>query len=302
MMKPYPFKNIGIETTSICNSACEVCPREAYYKGPVATMAMDMFEKIVVEINDNEYEEELRFAGIGDPSCDKRLIERLRFCRQRTPGLKLAVLSNMAVWKDSYSDLIVAERLLDDLRCSVFAVSENKSEQAYGKPDQAGKARRAIEHFHAKNEEAGRPVDLSIYTLLAPDNEAEVRRIKEVYWDMADAFEIWRPHGWANLMPHLRPHQEKRRACSRVENFEVTIRANGEVTACSMDINHNLVYGDMNHQTLYEILNGEAYRRFHDLNRGGKIETLDTCRGCSFLNAEETDALVERKSKLRDAG
>ena len=299
-MMAFRFKNIGIETTSICNSDCVVCPRGAYYEMPVTTMPMDLFEKIVIDLHDNRIEKTLRFSGMGDPSCDRLLIERLRFCRRRTPDLRLVVLSNMAAWKASFSDAIVEERLLDTLRASMFAASEKASEIAYGDRSQAATARAALEHFIAKNRSAGQPVRTHVYTLIHPGAEGEAERVKEAYWDLVDEFEIWRAHNWSNRFD-FRPLQARRRECYRVEDFEASIRVNGDVVACSMDINHTLVYGNLRFQTMLEVYEGPAYRRLREMNRSGLIETNDTCRGCAFLNDDESDVLVESKPQLQAA-
>ena len=42
----YKFSIIGIETTSLCNSKCRVCPREEHYSRPVIDMDLDLFKKI----------------------------------------------------------------------------------------------------------------------------------------------------------------------------------------------------------------------------------------------------------------
>ena len=64
--------------------------------------------------------------------------------------------------------------------------------------------------------------------------------------------------------------------------------------ACSMDINHNLVYGNLHSQTIEEIYESDSYKYFRDLNRDGLIENLEMCRDCSFLNKNE-NALIEKK-------
>jgi radical SAM protein with 4Fe4S-binding SPASM domain len=296
----YKFGNIGMEITSLCNSECRVCPRKEQYSQPVLNMDLDLFKKIMIDIHDNKIEEQVRFSGMGDASCDKYLIERLRFCKKRTPNLDLVVLSNMSGWKKTMSDCVINEGLLRKIRFSIFAVTEEFSEEEYGNKSQAGVARKAIEYFIEKNDMAGKPVDTLMYTLSTDKNKDELDRIKEVYWDAVDEFEVWSPHSWSNRMKELRPVQKSRRICPMVESFSASIRVNGDVCPCSLDINHDIVYGNLKDQTIMEVFNSDNYKKLRDMNRAGKIEENSLCHDCTYLNADQGDVLVELKDGSED--
>ncbi len=290
----YKFRRIGIEVTSICNNSCIVCPRATMYEKTPSTMPIELFHKIIIDISENMIEKTVVLGGMGDPSCDNLLIDRLRFAKERTPELDIIISSNMEVWSKKYSDIIVEENLLSKLRFSVFAVTEDASFKIYRNKTYAANARRNIEYFLKKNEENGRPVRTSIYTLMLEENKIEIDIIKEIYWDKVEEFEVWKPHSWSNRYPHLRERLRERQKCNRVEEFEASIRVNGDMCACSMDINHNLVYGNLHNQTIEEIYESDSYKYFRDLNRDGLIENLEMCRDCSFLNKNE-NALIEKK-------
>lgn len=291
----YKFKRIGIEVTTHCNNSCIFCPRKSKYDKKATTMPMDLFEKIIIDIHDNEIEKSTVFGGMGDPSCDDLLIERLRYAKKRTPNLDIIVSSNMGVWRNDITDIIVEEELLRMLRCSIFAITEEASNVVYGDKYQGTCMKRNFEYFIETNERAGHPVRTGIYALSLEENEDEIELIKEAFWDKVDEFEIWRPHNWSNIYQNLREVQKTRRQCNRIENFEASIRVNGDVCGCSMDINHRIVYGNLRNRTIEEIYNSDTYKHYRDLNRANLIETLDTCSGCSFLNEDDSDCLVERK-------
>ena len=299
----FKFKNIGIEVTSICNAKCVICPRETHYKIKPSTMPLKLYKKIVNDLHGNKIEKTVRLSVIGDPSCDKFLIERLRYNKKHASGLDVVVLSNMGAWRNDYTDRIVEEVLLSKMRFSVFAVSEQASLKIYGNKSQAGKARKNIEYFINKNNKKGRPIPTLMYTLLLEDNKNEMDELKKIYYDSMDEFEVWQPHSWSNIFPKLREIKEKRRKCYRIEDFEPSIKFNGDICACSMDINHTIKYGNLSDSTIEEIYNSDSYKYYRDLNREGLIETLDTCRNCSFLNEDEndlSDILLEMKAPHKD--
>ncbi len=257
---PYKFDQISVEQTSLCNSKCSMCPREHHYDMPVLTMSMDLFEKVVIDLHDNQLVEGINFGGMGDSSCDKYLVERLRFCKERTPNLKIHVLSNMYSWKKRFTDSIIEDRLTEEIRFSIFSIGEKVSTAVYGRRSQGKKAKENIIYFTEKNKKHGSPIKTSLYTLIVPENEEEVPLIKSTYWDMVDEFEVWRPHNWGNVY-NYRSVQQERRMCYRIEDFEVGIKSNGDVCACTMDINHNLKYGNLQSSTLEEIYNSGEYKK-----------------------------------------
>ncbi|MBL42030.1 MAG: hypothetical protein CMM49_05145 [Rhodospirillaceae bacterium] len=298
MKKEYPFKQISVEQTNICNSKCSMCPREEFYEKPLLSMDMFLFQKIVQDLHDNKLCKSINFGGMGDSSCDKFLIERLKYCKEHTPNLKINLLSNMFSWKERFSNEIIENNLVEDIRFSIFAIGESTSLKIYKNKFQGQKAKKNIMYFLDKNRKHGNPIKTSLYTLLMEENKFEMDLIKDTYWDLVDEFEIWKPHNWGNIY-NYREVQKNKRKCFRIENFEVGIKSNGDVSACTMDINHHIKYGNLKEQTLEEIYNSEQYKKIRDLNRSGEIETIDTCNNCSFLNSSESEQLIEYKETDR---
>ena len=292
------FKYIGIETTTVCNSECSCCPRSSQYEHRFTTMPMQLFKKIIIDIRDNhEITSLLRFGGMGDASCDKLLLERLRFLKEEAPNLKFGLSSNMSGWKKRYTDIIISEQLTTHMRFSILAYSEEGSQKIYGKRDQAAQARESIDYFIDANNKAGHPLWIEVYTLLFAEFEKEVDLIREKYWDVADEFEVWRPHSWANRFPTLRANQPERRPCASVSRMDQPlIGIHGDVVPCSMDINYVLSLGNLNEQSLESIIHGEKCNELQNINKAGKIEELNTCKGCVYLNASSSDVLIESKS------
>ncbi|WP_130470903.1 radical SAM/SPASM domain-containing protein [Candidatus Magnetaquicoccus inordinatus] len=290
------FRWIAIETTTHCNSHCTVCPHGTLFQHPLTTMSEALFSKILREIaEEHTVDEHIRFGGMGDPSCDNQLLERLRFMQKETAHLSPHVASNMASWKKRYTEAVIQEQLLPAMRFSLLGLSPERSMRAYQRAEQGEQARRAIDYFLEYNSRSSQPVRTELYTLLMPDDQGEVAHIKEVFWDRVDAFEVWRPHSWSNLFPQLRPTQNERRQCSKLLQPEPVICVNGDVCPCSMDVNRQLAFGNVGEQSLQEIYQGAAWQRLVALNAQGLIETLPTCHGCTFLNADGSGVLIEHK-------
>lgn len=294
----HTFKYIGIETTTICNAKCIVCPREDHYSYRFGYMDQKLFEKIILDIRDNhELESLIRFGGMGDSSCDRFLLDRLRFVKKEAPQIKVGLSSNMELWKPEFTNAIVEEELISHMRFSILAFTDEFSEKIYKKSTVAQKARSNIDAFIARNDAAGHPIWIEVYTLMMDGMDQDVARIRERYWEAADEFEVWRPHTWSNLFPDLRANQDQRCPCKSVTHMnQVLIGVYGDVIPCSMDINYTLSLGSLRDQTLQEILDGDKCRDLQALNSAGQIETKDTCRGCVYLNADSSEVLLESKT------
>ena len=290
------FRWIAIETTTHCNSRCRVCPHDTLFRHPFEHMSMELFKKIILDIAANHpVDEHVRFGGMGDPGCDPLLLERLRFMQTETPQLHPHVASNMAGWKRRYSDAIIAERLLPAIRFSLLALTPEASQRVYQRAEQGAQARQAIDYFLERNAAQGHPIHTELYTLRLEEDAGEVARIKAALWDAVDMFEVWQPHSWSNLLPHLRARQAQRRLCGKLLAPEPVICVNGDVCPCSMDINRELAFGNLAGQSLQAVYDGPQWQKWVALNREGRIETLATCNGCAFLNADSSDVLIEKK-------
>lgn len=293
------FKYVGIETTTICNAKCTVCPREDHYGHRYGYMENDLFEKIILDLRDNHKVESLiRFGGMGDSSCDRFLLERLRFIKKEAPHFKVALSSNMERWKTEYSEAIINEELAAHMNFSILAYSEKFSEKVYKDKNLAAIGRVKIDEFFELNEKAGRPIYTEIYSLMLDGLDDDIKKIKDRYWGLASDFEIWQPHSWSNLYPDLRESQEERCPCKSVTRMDqIMIGIYGDIVPCSMDINYNLSIGSVKNQSIEEIMTGEKCQILQALNVDGKIETRSTCNGCVYLNAKPAEVLLESKKQ-----
>ena len=261
-------------------------------------MCVDLFEKIIMDIYENhDVERSVRFGGMGDPSCDKHLIKRLKFVKKNAPELKISLSSNMEVWKPELTKIIISEVLISSMRFSILAYTPKASNRIYGDNLLTEKARHQIDYFLSANAIAGHPIWTEVYTLLFQDQKGEVEKIKNRYWESVDEFEIWQPHGWSNRYPELRSKQKSRIKCKSVmEMDQPMIGIQGDFIPCSMDINYKLSLGNIGTNTVEQILDGKKCHELSELNQNDKLEDKPTCKGCVYLNADNSDVLYESKS------
>jgi len=72
---------------NLCNADCIMCPN-GIMERPVARMDMDLFKKIVDELAaSNMPFIKFVFAGIGEPTIDPRLHEKIRYLKEKMPKI-----------------------------------------------------------------------------------------------------------------------------------------------------------------------------------------------------------------------
>ena len=237
------------------------------------------------------------FSELHKIGIKTHLIKRLKFVKKNAPELKISLSSNMEVWKPELTKIIVSEVLISSMRFSILAYTPKASNRIYGDNLLTEKARHQIDYFLSANAIAGHPIWTEVYTLMFQDQKGEVEKIKNRYWELVDEFEIWQPHGWSNRYPEFRSKQKNRIKCKSVmEMDQPMIGIQGDFIPCSMDINYKLSLGNIGTNTVEQILDGQKCRELSELNQSGKLEDKPTCKGCVYLNADNSDVLYESKS------
>jgi len=87
------FRNILIETTSICNRKCSYCPVSKYPRKK-AFMKEETVRKIIDELAEIKYRGKVCFHFFGEPLLDKRLEKFVRYTREKLPKSKISIYSN----------------------------------------------------------------------------------------------------------------------------------------------------------------------------------------------------------------
>ena len=111
-------KAIEIMTTSFCNANCVICPhKKVSQKLPMGIMSMDLFKKILSEIN-NKKTLLIPYLN-GEPFLDPHFFERLDLIKKHCPNVKLEISTNLSVFTPEKIDKLCNYNI-DELRLSVF--------------------------------------------------------------------------------------------------------------------------------------------------------------------------------------
>lgn len=262
-------KEARIENTSKCNARCISCPREKMSRQKT-TMPLDHF-KVLVDQCKALGAELIQIGGYGEPLMDLGIVEKIAYVK--ASGIETFVTTNGSMLTDKMGALLI-DAGLDNLRISIDGTDHDAYVRAHGL-DYERLCRNLDNFFHA-NLNRGHKVKLHIGCLaLQGTSEKDFVDRWEKY---ADFLEVWRPHNWVDGRDYRKPTQE-RVSCSRPLSGPLQINADGRVMVCCFDYDGRLTVGSTYHNTIEEILKGEAFERIRKAHESGDLGGL-ICSRC----------------------
>ncbi len=93
--EPYPlFNRVSLETIGKCTRECECCPSRFRTKKQEGVMSDKVFNSIVSQLHNLEFDGTLQLFYLGEPLLDPDLVKRTRLAREACPKAKLLIVSN----------------------------------------------------------------------------------------------------------------------------------------------------------------------------------------------------------------
>ncbi|QUI24151.1 SPASM domain-containing protein [Vallitalea pronyensis] len=94
--QPFPvFQTIEIETINRCNGSCTFCPINHHIDPrPYKKMDEDLFKSIINQLVELNYKGSIGLYSNNEPLLDKRLLEFLKFTREKLPNATLYLFTN----------------------------------------------------------------------------------------------------------------------------------------------------------------------------------------------------------------
>jgi hypothetical protein len=262
---------IEFQTLSVCNSRCRVCPMEWTASTlPQGRMSDEMLSRLLDEIAEHrDVVTSVEPYLNNEPLLDKRFLDVLRRVREIVT-CNIEVSTNAQRLSPAASAAIVNERLIDDLRFSVFGASREVHERVM-----VGlrwdRVRQNIAEFVRVWDAAGRPNRARVVfvenDVLHPEGEAE--RVRELWRPAGLDVIVWRHLNRVGNNRILIPLTRQAAPADTVVNCKmgymqrrVAIMYDGDVLLCCQDWSRHVVIGTLRTQSLAEIWAGAARRMY----------------------------------------
>ncbi len=312
----------NIETTNACNMRCEMCPRTTMMTRPIETLDLEFINHIADQlkpftpeqwqrwehfvdesygIKSDEMEENHFFLyvipkvvvlhGYGDPLLDPNMPKIVKLMAERNiPSYFSCNPANINLEKTFQT----FENGLNYIKYSIESVDDIRHKQIRGKASNFSESyKKILKLLEVKAQKNYKTVIvITMLNLHKPWQEEEFEKLKKAF-DGMDVYIYLKSQDqqW---------YQEKKQGTSSIHWIEfcqfpwssMTIKSNGEAVECVEDYNNEIILGNAKETSLYNIWNGDLYRKFRkdhfDLTAGIKCtESCDmTLVGNFFLKNE----------------
>jgi hypothetical protein len=260
---------IRLEPTNRCNAHCVMCPREKMTRKQ-GTMSNELFEKIV----DQALPMGAQICSIenfGEPFLDPEILTKARYAKNK--GLAVYSISNGQLLIPEIADKVV--QVFDRIRISLYGVSAATYTDVH----------RGLDYMTTYNNleyllSHRGSCTIEVYFLSFENNDHETDRFIRRY-DNKARISVWKPHNWIDGRK-FRELKGRRRTCGRPFKGPLQVQWDGRVVPCCWDYNTTMVLGDLNTQTIEEILSGEPYAKIRKAHETKEFD-LYPCGGCDQL-------------------
>ena len=237
------FEYVEIETYNRCNGGCSFCPvSKNVDTRPLAKMPTELFENIIDQLHNLNYDGSLALFSNNEPFLDERIFEFHSYARKQLPNAKMHLFTN--------GTLLTVEKFVEIMKYLDELIIDN-----YRQDLQLIKPCREIKDYVENHPEYLSRVTISI------------RKPNEILTSRG---------GDAPNRKELMSYGNDRCALP----FEqLIIRPDGKISLCCNDPLGKVTLGDLNHETLTEVWYGDKYNSVRQALIKGRGE-LAHCKYC----------------------
>jgi len=282
----------NIETTNACNMKCEMCPRTTLMTRPIETMDEDTFIMIVDQIEPfsedkwREWEEfveqqygilkddmsenhfflyiipkVIQLHGYGEPLLDKNMPKYIKILNEIGFHTYFSCNpSNINIERTKK----MFESGLSYIKYSIESVDDDRHKKVRGVASNFTSSYKKILQLLDLKKENGWNTTI-IITMLDLNKMGQI----EEYSALKSAFDGLDVYIYLKSEDQQWYRKEYHRTksihwseCCKHPWMSMTIKSNGEAAMCMEDYNNEIILGDAKRESLYEIWNGEKYKRF----------------------------------------
>lgn len=274
------FRFVAIGGTNICNASCIHCPtgKASTDHVPRMPMPMPMYRKLIDELASIglPITGHLTFGLFGDALVDPHLVERVEYVRAVLPNARLALNTNGAAFNRKKHERLKEFDVNIALHC------ESLVPETF---DYLMQPLRSVRVFPKYTEIiACFPDRVDVSVPISRLNQRELPSIRQWFMERGARSVNFDPLSSRcaedrTLFDSLALNPSLIRCPSSVLD-DLIIDADGKVLICCQDFERRESIGDLNEQSLFDILIGPRREEVSRIFDAGRHEKLATCSRC----------------------
>ena len=257
MMTP---PRLEITLTDACNSRCVMCPPEVHLGNTI--MDHELFQRIVCQAEEIGVRRMI-ITG-GEPLLDKRLEEKILFAKAHNFDY-VHMFTNGSIMGEKRGRSVI-QTSLDSLTWSIDSSRKEEYERIRIGLDFDSVIANLRRFFAIRKEMGfGKPLTrVNMVTL--PQNLESRREFREFFGAFVDVVEVVDSHNFAGSKADIVTNRcleytQKARYPCHLMFDKIVVSPHGKVNKCSIDYAAHAVMGDLNEQSLKEVVYSDHFLR-----------------------------------------
>lgn len=257
---------LRIETTNACNYHCSFCPHNKMDRQIM--MMEDGLYKNIIKQGAELGMHNLDLRNFGEPLLDKDLEVKCNFAKSYGFDNIYIHTNGSLLTKERYLDLVEA-----GMTTFIISLSPEK-EFNRTRGEEYQRVINNLVDISSQKKENSVVID---YINTGQSTEAEIfnfkKQLGEIGFEVREEIHL---HNWA----HGNTVENKElKLCERLWN-SFTVLVNGKVALCCLDYNGENIVGDVNKDTIKQIINSPAYKSFRRSHI--KHTLIGLCKSCDM--------------------
>ena len=280
----YFLKFVSLETHSVCNQGCYFCPVSLGKKDKIF-MTDALFDSILDQLaNHADSLEGVFLNGYNEPTLDKRLYDQL--CRFSEREIPVALNSNATGLTPDLVGKIAELDVVSFLSVNLSTLDRERYLRER-RGDHLDVVLRNVDYL-SKSDYFER---MQIVVLGAGDDDhaRDFEMISNRYWGTSFkivSYPVNDRTGSIPLVGKSSVYHESIKGCEQTGSRVIQhlhINPEGKCIICCQDYHENYVVGDLNSQTIHQVMSGAEMQKLRKLTYGIENAPKDfICRHCEF--------------------
>ena len=283
---------VEFEVTNKCNADCIMCPNGVMER-PTQRMEMPLFMQIVDEFAlKNPPLLKFVFAGLGEPTLDPLLPEKISYLKAKFPHVPVQITTNASLLTASRSKELINAGL-DQIIISFNGTTKESYEKVMGQMNYDKNLANILQLLPLRV--GGRP-QLTISCVRLDANAADFAGM-EKFWKekgvQVDRLKTPVPfnRGGEQMLSRYKskwalpkPTKPRQLLPCRMMAENILIHPNGSVVLCFVDYEEKVVMGQFGKNSLQEIMQTKA--NWYERHKQGDFSHTPLCKNCSFMREQ----------------
>ena len=289
----FPNKEITIEITNRCGAKCIMCPREQMTQ-KLDVMKNDVFYKIVEESNELGIDI-IDLCGYGDVFLDRELFRKIKYAKKINPNFKVYISTTGNVMSEKYFEDIL--EYVSILKFSIYGTTKKNYEKVMGGIKFEKSIKNILKFLKLDKEK-------KIYTIgnfiLMDEVKNEMDRWIEFWESKLSEIYVWKPHNYIYGRNYRDISGKEKKTCGRPLEGPLNVAVDGKAHVCCYDFNKEMIVGDLNHQSISDVLKSDKIKEIQEKHRNNDFQGL-LCDKCD-QTVKDDSVLVYKSNPKRVVG